>query len=50
MRKLSAYLLGAAAILCAAGASAADVTLLNASYDPTRELYKSINTAFAAQW
>ncbi len=25
-------------------------TLLNASYDPTRELYKDINTAFAADW
>lgn len=27
--------------------SAADVTLLNASYDPTRELYKDLNAAFA---
>ena len=26
------------------------ITLLNASYDPTRELYQEINTAFAAQW
>ncbi len=25
-------------------------TLLNVSYDPTRELYKAINGAFAAQW
>src|SRR5690349_15363877 len=24
--------------------------LLNVSYDPTRELYKEINTAFAAEW
>jgi sulfate/thiosulfate transport system substrate-binding protein len=24
--------------------------LLNASYDPTRELYKDVNRAFAAQW
>jgi sulfate/thiosulfate-binding protein len=24
--------------------------LLNVSYDPTRELYKDVNTAFAAQW
>jgi sulfate transport system substrate-binding protein len=31
-------------------ASAADVTLLNVSYDPTRELYKSINAAFATEW
>src|ERR1700758_4415146 len=27
-----------------------DVTLLNVSYDPTRELYQDINKAFAAQW
>jgi len=28
----------------------ADVTLLNVSYDPTRELYQDFNTAFAKQW
>lgn len=28
----------------------AAVTLLNVSYDPTRELYAQINRAFAAQW
>ncbi|MDB5299547.1 MAG: transporter permease [Phycisphaerales bacterium] len=27
-----------------------DVKLLNVSYDPTRELYKDINTVFARQW
>ena len=26
------------------------VTLLNVSYDPTRELYEAVNTAFASQW
>ena len=26
------------------------ITLLNVSYDPTRELYKDINAAFAAYW
>ncbi|MBC7505334.1 MAG: sulfate ABC transporter substrate-binding protein, partial [Sandarakinorhabdus sp.] len=25
-------------------------TLLNASYDPTRELYRAVNTAFIADW
>lgn len=40
-------LLGALSI---APAYARDVTLLNVSYDPTRELYRDINTAFAAQW
>ncbi|HET7810482.1 MAG TPA: sulfate ABC transporter substrate-binding protein [Steroidobacteraceae bacterium] len=27
-----------------------EVTLLNASYDPTRELYEEVNVAFAARW
>ena len=36
--------------LWAAAAHAKEVTLLNVSYDPTRELYRRINTAFAAQW
>jgi sulfate/thiosulfate-binding protein len=31
-------------------AYAASVTLLNASYDPTRELYRAINPAFMAAW
>lgn len=37
-------------MLAAASVHARDVTLLNVSYDPTRELYREINTAFAAQW
>jgi sulfate/thiosulfate-binding protein len=32
------------------GAAAADVTLLNVSYDPTRELYADINKAFAKEF
>ena len=28
----------------------AEVTLLNVSYDPTRELYQEYNTAFAKHW
>ncbi len=31
-------------------AASADTTLLNVSYDPTRELYKDFNAAFAAKW
>ena len=31
-------------------AHAADVTLLNVSYDPTRELYQQYDAAFAAHW
>jgi len=34
----------------AGAAQAADVTLLNVSYDPTRELYVEINKAFAAKY
>jgi len=40
----------ALAIGIPSSALAADVTLLNVSYDPTRELYQEINTAFTAQW
>jgi sulfate transport system substrate-binding protein len=39
---------------CSGGKEAGDksgqVQLLNVSYDPTRELYKAINSAFAAKW
>ena len=34
----------------AATPALADVTLLNVSYDPTRELYHDFNAAFARQW
>ncbi|HUL75708.1 MAG TPA: sulfate ABC transporter substrate-binding protein [Vicinamibacteria bacterium] len=34
----------------AADLAAQDATLLNVSYDPTRELYQEVNAAFAAQW
>ncbi len=39
-----------AASLVAGNALAADVTLLNVSYDPTRELYQDYNDAFAKYW
>jgi sulfate/thiosulfate-binding protein len=39
-----------AAILWAGSAFAADVTLLNVSYDPTRELYTEFNKAFATAY
>jgi sulfate/thiosulfate transport system substrate-binding protein len=32
------------------GALAKEITLLNVSYDPTRELYVAVNKAFAEQW
>ena len=31
-------------------AAAKDITMLNVSYDPTRELYQDVNTAFAGHW
>jgi len=37
-------------VLPAGIAVAKDVTLLNVSYDPTRELYRDINAAFAKDW
>ncbi len=44
-------LAGAAALAAPGMASAAAATtLLNASYDPTREFYKSYNALFAADW
>ncbi len=39
-----------AGLLALAPAARADVTLLNVSYDPTRELYKAINAAFGDVW
>ncbi len=49
---LRTTLLGSLLWLGVAGTSAwaADISLLNVSYDPTRELYKDVNAAFAAQW
>jgi sulfate transport system substrate-binding protein len=46
-------LLGSAVVALGAitgAALAADVTLLNVSYDPTRELYVDVNAAFAEKW
>jgi len=43
-------LLAAAGILWAGSAFAADYSLLNVSYDPTRELYVDFNKAFAAAY
>jgi sulfate transport system substrate-binding protein len=43
-------LLALLALLAQSAAFAADVTLLNVSYDPTRELYRDFDAAFARQW
>ncbi|HVW75887.1 MAG TPA: sulfate ABC transporter substrate-binding protein [Rhizomicrobium sp.] len=42
--------LALAASLLSAGVAEADVTLLNVSYDPTRELYKDLGAAFAGSY
>ncbi|MDB5435697.1 MAG: sulfate transporter, periplasmic sulfate-binding protein, partial [Phenylobacterium sp.] len=52
-RGLMAGAAGLAATPLVAGpawAQAKPITLLNVSYDPTRELYKDINAAFASYW
>jgi sulfate/thiosulfate-binding protein len=43
-------LIAALALANPLAASAAEVTLLNVSYDPTRELYQDYNAAFAKYW
>jgi sulfate/thiosulfate-binding protein len=48
LKKISQTVL--ALMLVSQAAVAADITLLNVSYDPTRELYQDFNSAFARQW
>ena len=43
-------LLTAVALALPVAALAADINLLNVSYDPTRELYQDYNSAFAKYW
>ncbi len=50
IRRSFALGIAAAALSASFVPALADVTLLNVSYDPTRELYKAINEAFAADW
>ncbi|MBN8998236.1 MAG: sulfate ABC transporter substrate-binding protein, partial [Rhizobiales bacterium] len=40
----------AAAVAMMTGAALADTSILNVSYDPTRELYRAYDEAFAAYW
>src|SRR5574337_90250 len=49
-KKVIVFLAVLLAASTAVAAFAREVTLLNVSYDPTRELYQDINRAFAAQW
>ena len=47
---MAAFALTTATLVGASLAQAAEVTLLNVSYDPTRELYVDYNAAFAKYW
>jgi sulfate/thiosulfate transport system substrate-binding protein len=49
-RSVVGLFIAGAIVLLAAPAQAQEVKLLNASYDPTRELYQEFNAAFAKQW
>ncbi|HOD48718.1 MAG TPA: sulfate ABC transporter substrate-binding protein [Candidatus Hydrogenedentes bacterium] len=48
--KLASAVIIAIVVLAGPAARAADITLLNVSYDPTRELYQEYNPAFAEYW
>ena len=49
-RSLTTAVAASLLALTTLAASAKDVTLLNVSYDPTRELYQDFNKSFAAYW
>ena len=50
-RRIIILLSGLALMAASAGwVAAKDITLLNVSYDPTRELYQEVNAAFARHW
>ena len=50
MNKKALLVLGVILLLIPGIATAGTVTLLNVSYDPTRELYQDYNAAFAKYW
>ncbi len=47
---LAANMLAAGVAFGAGAVRAAEITLLNVSYDPTRELYEAVNAQFAKDW
>lgn len=49
-RSLQTFALVGAFLLVASGSLLAQTTLLNVSYDPTRELYEDFNAAFVKYW
>jgi sulfate/thiosulfate-binding protein len=50
VKRVGALLLGVGLALGSVTTAFAETTLLNVSYDPTRELYKDYNEAFAKHW
>ena len=50
LKKMKTILLAALAALASLPALAKEITLLNVSYDPTRELYADYNQAFSKYW
>jgi sulfate/thiosulfate transport system substrate-binding protein len=50
MKTIRILAAAAALLLPAAAAAQGSVTLLNVSYDPTREMYEEYNAAFARHW
>ena len=50
MRFLKPFVAAALTLAAALPAAAASVSLLNVSYDPTRELYRAVNAAFAQSY
>jgi sulfate transport system substrate-binding protein len=50
MLKRSLVLVVSVLLLATASVQAAEVILLNVSYDPTREFYSEFNAAFAKEW
>ena len=50
MKRTTLTTLALLAVFFTGASSAADIKLLNVSYDPTRELYQEYNTAFSKYW
>ena len=50
MKRVMAIFFSAAFAFATGLTTAKDLTLLNVSYDPTREFYQAVNSAFAADW
>lgn len=49
-KRIGALALGLGLVFSGISGAMAETTLLNVSYDPTRELYKDFNEAFAKHW